>query len=222
MIRIRDLEFSYPRGDFRLCLSGLTVAAGEQVAIVGASGSGKTTLLDLIAGIRSPAGGTITVAGQDLAALSDAARRRFRLERIGLIFQAFELLEYLSVRDNLGLPWRIGPTLPANQEAGRRIETLAGEMGLRSRLGHYPDELSQGERQRAAICRALVTSPALILADEPTGNLDPENKQRVLGLLIDQVRSHGATLVMVTHDHDLLAPFDRVLDMREFQRGGRT
>lgn len=194
----------------------MDVAAGERVAIVGASGSGKTTLLDLIAGIRSPATGTVTVAGNPLHDFADAARREFRSRQIGLIFQAFELLEYLTVRDNVLLPYRLGARLTMPGDAATRVARLASEMGIAGRLDRYPEQLSQGERQRAAICRALVTAPDLILADEPTGNLDPDNKQRVLELLLAQVSQRGATLVMVTHDHDLLAPFDRVLDMHEF------
>ena len=220
MINIHNLQFSYPSGEFRLGLPGLAVARGERVAIVGASGSGKSTLLELLAGIRVPASGSVTVAGQDLTALPERARREFRIRRIGLIFQAFELLEYLTVRDNLLLPYRLGQRLASADGAGRRLAKLALETGIDERLDRYPASLSQGERQRAAICRALIGAPDLILADEPTGNLDPANKQRVLKLLLEQVEGRGATLVMVTHDHDLLAPFDRVVDMREFH--GRT
>jgi putative ABC transport system ATP-binding protein len=216
LIDIRQLDFRYPQGDFRLRVGELSVSDGERVAVVGASGSGKTTLLDIVAGIRLPATGEVTVAGQALPHLSDGARREFRIAHIGLIFQAFELLEYLTLRDNILLPFRIGPAMGRHPEPTARLERLALEMDIAARLDRYPGQLSQGERQRAAICRALVTAPELILADEPTGNLDPENKQRVLHLLLEQVAKRGATLVMVTHDHDLLAPFDRVIDMCEF------
>lgn len=222
MISIHNLDFRYARDGFRLQVPALTVGNGEHVAIVGASGSGKTTLLDLIAGIRRPASGDIIVAGTPMHELGDAARRDFRSRRIGLIFQAFELLEYLSVRDNVLLPFRLGPRLTMPGDAGGLAEQLAGEMDIAGHLDRYPKQLSQGERQRAAICRALVTAPDLILADEPTGNLDPTNKQRVLQILLDQVASHGSTLVMVTHDHDLLAPFDRILDMRDFHESGQS
>lgn len=216
MIDIRDLDFHYPRGGFRLRVPALGVAEGERVAVLGASGSGKTTLLNMVAGILAPAAGAVTVAGQDLSRLPDGARRRFRISRIGLIFQAFELLEYLTVRDNVLLPYRVSSSLRRDADTESRLDRLARDTGITDRLHRYPDELSQGERQRAAICRALITGPALILADEPTGNLDPENKQRVLQVLLEQVAGHGATLVMVTHDHALLDPFDRVLDMRGF------
>jgi putative ABC transport system ATP-binding protein len=215
LISVQDLDFRYPRGGFRLGVTALDVAAGERLAIVGASGSGKTTLLDLLAGIRVSGAGSVTVAGQEISRLPDAARRSFRLDRIGLIFQAFELLEYLTVRENLLLPFRISPALSQDAETGDRLIRLAEETGIAGRLHRYPDQLSQGERQRAAICRALIASPDLILADEPTGNLDPDNKRRVLELLLEQVENHGATLVMVTHDQDLLEPFDRVLEMRD-------
>lgn len=216
MIDIRSLDFHYPRGEFRLRVPALGVAGGERVAVLGASGSGKTTLLNLVAGILAPAAGSVTVAGQHLSRLSDSAQRTFRIMRIGLIFQAFELLEYLTVRDNVLLPYRISSSLRRDADTENRLERLARDTGITDRLHRYPEELSQGERQRAAICRALIAAPALILADEPTGNLDPENKQRVLQLLLEQVAGHGATLVMVTHDHALLDPFDRVLDMRGF------
>jgi ABC-type lipoprotein export system ATPase subunit len=215
LINIKDLEFRYPRGEFRLRLAALDIQDQERVAVVGASGSGKTTLLDLIAGIRQPGAGAIEVAGQDLALLTDRQRRGFRVRRIGLIFQAFELLDYLTVRDNILLPYRISPDLELADDTALRLDQLARDMGIIERLDRFTHELSQGERQRVAICRALITAPDLILADEPTGNLDPDNKQRVLRLLLAQVERHAATLVMVTHDHDLLAPFDRVLDMRE-------
>jgi putative ABC transport system ATP-binding protein len=215
LISVHSLVFRYPHGGFRLGVPALDVAAGERLAIVGASGSGKTTLLDLLAGIRVSGAGSVTVAGEELSRLPDAARRSFRLGRIGLVFQAFELLEYLTVRENLLLPFRISPALSQDAETDDRLIRLAEETGIAGRLHRYPDQLSQGERQRAAICRALIASPDLILADEPTGNLDPDNKRRVLELLLEQVENHGATLVMVTHDQDLLEPFDRVLEMRD-------
>ena len=222
MIKLQQIDFSYPGSDFRLQVPRLDVADGECVAIIGASGSGKTTLLDLVAGIRQPGSGQVTVADTELASLPDRSRREFRLRHIGLIFQAFELLEYLTVRENLLLPYRLSSAVRMPADRAARLDALADSMGITKRLQRYPEQLSQGERQRAAICRALITLPQLILADEPTGNLDPDNKQRVLDLLLGQVRIRQATLVMVTHDQDLLAPFDRVIDMREFGQGATS
>ena len=215
MIRIRELDFFYPTGTFRLQLSSLDIAQGERLAIVGASGSGKTTLLDLVAGIRQPINGSIQIGGTEIGSLSDRQRRSFRVQHIGLIFQSFELLDYLNVRDNVLLPYRLGSELDLDQVAMDRAETLARETTMSEHLDRMPGELSQGERQRVAICRALSTSPSVILADEPTGNLDPDNKQRVLDLLLAQVQRYQATLLMVTHDHDLLDRFQRVVDMRD-------
>jgi putative ABC transport system ATP-binding protein len=215
LISIQNLSFAYPEGQFCLTVPTLDVERGGRLAVVGASGSGKTTLLDLIAGIRAADAGSISVFDTALETLSDAARRRYRIKNLGLIFQAFELLEYLTVRDNILLPYRISAELELTPEVIKRVEALVTETGIGEHIDSHPQQLSQGERQRAAICRALITVPELILADEPTGNLDPDNKHKILDILLEQVERNNATLVMVTHDHDLLGRFDRVLDMRE-------
>jgi ABC-type lipoprotein export system ATPase subunit len=215
LINIRNLRFAYPESPFCLTVPVLDVERGGRLAVVGASGSGKTTLLDLLAGIRTPQAGSVRVGDIALETLSDTARRQFRIKSLGLIFQAFELLEYLTVRDNILLPYRIGAELNLTSEVYSRAEQLAADTGIGAYLDSYPQQLSQGERQRAAICRALISGPQLILADEPTGNLDPDNKHKVLDILLQQVERNDATLVMVTHDHDLLDRFDRVLDMRD-------
>ena len=215
MIHLENLNFHYSQGDFQLSVPSLDVRRGERLAIVGASGSGKTTLLTILAGIHESGSGRIAVAGTNLDTLSDADRRRFRVKSIGLIFQSFELLEYLTVRDNILLPYRVSPELQLTEAVIARAIGLAEDSGITNHLDSFPDQLSQGERQRTAICRALITDPPLILADEPTGNLDPDNKQRVLDILLSQVERHAATLIMVTHDHDLLARFDRTIDMRD-------
>jgi len=220
LISIQNLSFSYPEGQFCLTVPTLDVERGGRLAVVGASGSGKTTLLDLIAGIRTANVGSVRAGDIALETLSDAARRRYRIKNLGLIFQAFELLEYLTVRDNILLPYRISAELELTSEVIKRVEQLVVDTGIGEHADSYPQQLSQGERQRAAICRALITVPKLILADEPTGNLDPDNKHKVLDILLEQVERNDATLVMVTHDHDLLDRFDRVLDMRELH--GRT
>ena len=216
MIEIRDLRFSYNEGDFSLQIPQLTVAHGETVAIVGPSGSGKTTLLNLIAGTATPQSGRVTTNGYEISGLHDAARRDFRIANIGLVFQEFELLEYLSVLDSILLPYRINPALHLGDAVRARAESLAARVGIADQLGREPDRLSQGERQRVAVCRAVLTDPPLLLADEPTGNLDPVNRERVLDILFDYAAESGTTLLAVTHDHEILERFERVIDFRRF------
>ncbi|MGB6365663.1 MAG: ABC transporter ATP-binding protein [Thermoanaerobaculia bacterium] len=216
MIRISDLRFRYPEGEFALHVPELVIEQGERVALIGPSGCGKTTLLHLIAGIRSPQSGNVSTNDVDLADLDDSQRRDFRIRNIGLVFQEFELLEYLDVFDNILLPYRINSSLSLTREVRERARELAGQMGIADKLDRYANLLSQGERQRVAVCRALLAEPDLLLADEPTGNLDPTNKDRVLELFLESAAVSGATLVTVTHDHDLLPRFERVIDFREF------
>jgi putative ABC transport system ATP-binding protein len=215
MIRLENLAFRYPGGPFRLDIPDLSMKKGERTAIVGPSGSGKTTLLRLIAGIVVPDVGRVVTNGVEIDALADAARRRFRIRSIGLIFQEFELLEYLSVLDNVLLPFHLDHEMPGKTGAHERAAELARRVGLGDKLERLPAHLSQGERQRVAVCRALVTRPPLLLADEPTGNLDPLTGKRVLDELTEFAASDGATLVVVTHDHGLLDGFDRVIDMAD-------
>jgi ABC-type lipoprotein export system ATPase subunit len=216
MIRITDLEFRYGEGDFALLVPELRVERGESVAVIGPSGSGKTTLLNLIAGIASPQRGRVLTNGVEVTGLDDARRREFRIRHIGLVFQEFELLEHLSVLDNVLLPYRINPSLHLEPPVRERAVTLARRVGVADKLGRFANRLSQGERQRAAVCRALIAEPELLLADEPTGNLDPANKGRVLDILFDYAEERGATLLTVTHDHDLLGRFGRVIDLGTF------
>ncbi len=220
MIAIRDLEFHYASGDFHLRIPHLQVATGESVAFIGPSGSGKTTLLNLMAGIVAPSRGSIELGNVDVATLSDSRRRELRITKIGLVFQEFELLEYLSVLDNILLPYRINAALQLDTATRERAAQLAAEVGITDKLKRYPRQLSQGERQRVAVCRAVLPQPRLLLADEPTGNLDPANKGRVLDTLFDYTARTETALVTVTHDHDLLHRFDRVVDFKEFQASG--
>jgi putative ABC transport system ATP-binding protein len=219
MIQLRDVEFRYDEGDFALRIPELAVARGETVAVIGPSGSGKTTLLNLIAGITAPRAGTVTTHGTGLTALDEARRRDFRIRHIGLVFQEFELLEYLSVLDNVLLPYRINSALRLTPRVRERARALAARVGVGDKLERNARRLSQGEKQRAAVCRALIAEPVLLLADEPTGNLDPANKERVLDILFDSARESGATLLAVTHDRDLLGRFDRVVDFKAFYAG---
>jgi putative ABC transport system ATP-binding protein len=177
-------------------------------------------LLNLIAGVVLPTSGRITTNDVDVTALDDGRRRAFRVASIGLVFQEFELIEYLGVLDNILLPYRINPALRLNREVRRRAHDLAVEVGLDDKLSRNVRRLSQGERQRVAVCRALLPSPPLLLADEPTGNLDPGNRDHVLDILFDYVAKSRATLVTVTHDQDLLPRFDRVLDLESLRDGG--
>lgn len=216
MIELTDLKFAYPAGEFRLAVPAFNTNAGEKVAIIGPSGSGKTTLLNVIAGITMPQHGAVSVDGITVNRLSDRQRRNFRITRIGFVFQDFELLDYLHVLDNILHPYRITNALKLNHSVRERANRLAQAMGITDKLKRPANDLSQGEKQRTAICRALLPSPTLILADEATGNLDPVNKTRILDLLFDSVEAHGATLLAVTHDHELLKRFDRVVDFQDF------
>jgi ABC-type lipoprotein export system ATPase subunit len=216
MIAIDQLHFSYPGTPFSLNIPEFRVATGEKLAIVGPSGAGKTTLLKLIAGILAPQRGTVHVDSTSLESMSDAERRNFRITRIGFVFQELELLEYLDVFDNILHTYRINPVLRLDPGVRERATALAENVGLAGKLKRMPRELSQGERQRVAVCRALLPKPALILADEATGNLDPANKVRILDLLFRATEAHDTSLVAVTHDHELLPRFDRVVDFLGF------
>ena len=220
ILHIKGLRFRYTRSDFVLSVSELTIARGTSVALTGPSGSGKTTLLNLVAGIFLPQEGMVSFDTFTVSKLNDSERRNFRIQNIGFVFQDFELLDYLNVLDNILHPYRITGALTLGIDVRARAVQLAEEMGIVDKLKRYPSNLSHGEKQRAAICRALLPSPKVILADEATGNLDPANKIRILELLFRSVKEHGTTLLAVTHDHELLSRFDRVIDFQEFYHQG--
>lgn len=222
MIQISDVEFSYGRGDFRLQIEQLEVAKGVKTALIGPSGSGKTTFLNLVSGTALPLTGSVRVDGREVSSMTDAARREFRITNIGFVFQDFELLEYLSVFDNILHPYRINRALRLTGEVRARAGQLAEDTGLSDKLRRWPDQLSQGERQRVAICRALLAQPKLLLADEPTGNLDPKNKERILDLLLDYARNDQTTVLVVTHDLGLLKRFDSVVDFSAYHAEGHV
>jgi len=215
MIRISDLRFAY-RGGFELSVPSLDIARGEKLALVGPSGSGKTTLVYLMTGILRPAAGKISIGGDTLTGRTDRELRNLRISKVGFIFQEFELLDYLNVRENILLPYLMNRSLNLDAEARGRADTLASEVGLGDKLSRRPGELSHGERQRVAICRALITRPSVIVADEPTGNLDRVTADSILDIIMRQVKLHDATLVTVTHDQTLLDRFDRVVDLRDY------
>ena len=186
-----------------------SVAAGQRVAILGPSGSGKSTLLNLISGIDSPDAGRVKIAGVDLTALSEVERTRFRRRHVGFVFQFFNLLPTLTVIENLLLPLELKGAVDRAERA--RATALLERVGLADRAGAFPDRLSGGEQQRVALARALVHDPELVLADEPTGNLDEEMAASVADLLADLARGERRTLVVVTHSRPLSSRMDRVL-----------
>ncbi|MEM7146228.1 MAG: ABC transporter ATP-binding protein [Verrucomicrobiota bacterium] len=212
MIELSGIDFRYPEGDFHLAIDEISVDRGSAAALIGPSGCGKSTLLNLVAGILSPHAGSVTVNDTKVNSLTDPQRRLFRLQNVGFVFQDFALVEYLTVLDNILHPWRINSARPLNPDAKDRARSLAENLGLAKKLDRFPDQLSQGEQQRTAICRALAQKPSVIIADEPTGNLDPSNKQAIIDILLDYIRSENATLVLATHDHDLLPAFNQVID----------
>src|SRR5712664_3058848 len=191
----------------------LTVEQGERVAVMGPSGSGKSTLLNLICGLDEPTSGSIKLEGVELAALDDDRRTRLRREKIGMIFQTFNLLPTLTALENAALPLRLQGM--RRKEAEHRAAAMLERVGLRTRITHRPDEMSGGERQRVAIARALIFSPPLLLGDEPTGNLDSATGAEILALLDDLHKEFNSTLFLVTHN-DLVASFcDRVVSLRD-------
>ena len=213
VVELQEASRSYRRGDEVVhALDGvsLAVAAGEMVALVGASGSGKSTLLNLVSAVDRPTAGTVRVCGVDLAAASEAQMVDLRRRRIGLVFQAFHLVPHLSVEENVALPLALD-----GRRDPERVRDLVERVGLGHRRRHFPSELSGGEQQRTAVARALVHRPALVVADEPTGNLDSLTGAAVLGLLDELRRVDGAALLLATHDLELAATAGRVVRLAD-------
>ena len=213
MLTIREVSKSYGGARPREVLRNvsLEVRRGEYVAIVGESGVGKSTLLNLIAGLDSPDGGSILLDGRVIAALDDAARTLLRRRNIGFVFQAFHLLPHLTVAQNVSLPLSLNAMDP--EDARARLANMLAAVGLAAAAAAYPRELSGGELQRVAIARALVHRPLLLLADEPTGNLDTETAKQVLALLREQVKRQSGAGILVTHSALAAATADRVLTL---------
>jgi putative ABC transport system ATP-binding protein len=217
-LRFHDLTKSYYEGDVRRVVlqnAHAEFQAGEITAILGKSGSGKSTLLNLISGIDSPDNGQVWVDGQDLTSLSERDRTLFRRARIGFVFQFFNLIPTLTVGENVSLPLELN-RVPRPQAYRKAIDLLE-EVGLLDRLGTFPEKLSGGEQQRVALARALVHDPLLILADEPTGNLDEETGAQMMSLLARLVREQNRTLLIVTHSAEVTSYADRILRLTHGQ-----
>lgn len=210
ILEVRNLSKGYPTAEgVQSVLENLdfTLSQGQVLMLLGPSGSGKSSLLSLLAGLEAPDEGSIRVLGTDITALDEADRTAFRREHIGVVYQFFNLIPTLTVLENVLLPLSLNGRLSERPEAEQQLELL----GLSDKAQRFPEQLSGGEQQRVAICRALVHSPALLLADEPTGSLDNDTADVVLDLMLKRVRQHKLTLVMVTHSEQLTAHADRVL-----------
>jgi len=217
MIELRGVSKTVQSGDHQLTILhplDLTVPSGQRLAIVGPSGSGKSTLLGLIAGLDAATSGSIVIDGVDVTRLSEDALARLRGDKIGFVFQSFHLIPSLTALENILVPMEIA----GRRDAYARARELLHEVGLDDRGHHYPSQLSGGEQQRVAIARALSNQPIIVLADEPTGNLDTKTGQHVIELLLAINKQRGATLVVVTHDREIAS----VADSRIFLRDGRV
>ncbi len=212
MVRAENLGKRIPSPEGELIIldgANLSVAAGESVAILGASGSGKSTLLGILAGLDDPGSGRVLLAGADLGSLDEDGRARLRADRVGFVFQSFQLLPALTALENVMLPLE----LAGHADAQPRAREVMQRVGLQQREGHYPRQLSGGEQQRVAIARAFAAGPDVLFADEPTGNLDRNTGERIIQLLFSLNRESATTLVLVTHDVRLAGLCDRRLEL---------
>jgi putative ABC transport system ATP-binding protein len=217
MIQLTNVTRSYGTSSSVLALNNITLHIGpsERVAVMGPSGSGKSTLLNLICGLDEPTSGSVKVDGVELAGLTDDQRTRLRREKIGMIFQTFNLLPTLSALENVALPLRLQGL--SKKEAEERAAAMLSHVGLKTRTIHRPDEMSGGERQRVAIARALIFRPPLLLGDEPTGNLDSKTGDEILSLLDHLQEEYQSTLLMVTHNAEAAAFCDRIVRLHDGQ-----
>ena len=215
ILQISDLHFQYPASDFKIEVSDIKITQGSKIAISGKSGSGKTTLIHLISGILKPQSGEILFFDKSITDMNENDIRKHRISNIGFIFQEFELLDYLNVMDNLVLPYKINKSLSLDEEIKDKAKEIANRIGIGNKLDQHPKQLSGGERQRLAIARALITSPPLIIADEPTGNLDDKTSNIVMDEITDQVSYTNSTLIMISHNNELISSFDEIIDIQE-------
>ena len=207
MLELRNITKGYAQGRKVLTNLSYTLNAGEYVAVMGESGVGKSTLLNLIAGLDTPDSGEIVINGAAISWLDDDASTRLRREQFGFIFQAFHVLPHLTLAQNIALP------LLLNGDTTERVEPMLEQVGLQGRGDDFPRQLSGGELQRVAIARALIHRPKLVLADEPTGNLDPDTAHEILHLIRNEIKANGAMGILVTHSHAAAATADRVLQL---------
>ncbi len=214
MIRIQNLSQSlYGGGHEVKILNNVTleISSGQFIAITGPSGSGKSTLLGLMAGLDSPTQGSIVLDGHDLTKMNENSLARLRGNKIGIIFQSFYLIPTLTALENVSIPHELNGGNQSEEEAKKLLASL----NLTHRLNHYPDQLSGGEQQRLAVARAFINSPKIILADEPTGNLDSQNSRNIMNILEELHSKHNVTLVLVTHDRDIASRAQRIIQLRD-------
>lgn len=215
MIQLENVSREYGDGKVVYALDhvSLRIGPGERAAVMGPSGSGKSTLLNLVCGLDEPTSGEVRIDGTNIASLDDDRRTRLRREKIGMVFQTFNLLATLTALENVALPLRLNGA--SKKEANSRAKTMLEKVGLGARTMHRPDEMSGGERQRIAIARALIFQPPVLLADEPTGNLDSKTGEEILALLDALHREFNTTILMVTHNEEAARHCDRVIRLRD-------
>lgn len=224
LIEMKDLRFSYPgRGEAVLRIPEFRVQKGEALFLHGPSGTGKTTFLEILAGVLQPTEGSLKILGQDFSKLTSAQRDAFRAEHMGYVFQSFNLIPYLSVRENIELPMHLSPARKARLETLDRemvIRALCGNLGIGDLLDKNVTELSVGQQQRVAVARALLGKPDLLLADEPTSALDTDHREKFLRLLFELAELYGTTVIFVSHDRTIESMFSRSLSLSAINRVG--